>query len=209
MKIPGPLLTNDPTDAARILREYFGDPFPRNGYTGAWFDTWDSTASRQDDADRFTADDLVAITFLSVDAGPVAARVLLVDRADEFAECLHRIGPDRDLADEPGPIDRSWRAWQLETKLRTVPGIGTTIATKLIARKRPRLYPIWDTVVTDVLGTRKAHLVPIHTALTTDPYLRRRLQVARESAGLPATISELRILDVIAWMQGKQKSEVQ
>lgn len=83
-------------------------------------------------------------------------------------------------------------------------GIGTTIASKLIARKRPRLYPIWDTVVVDVLGTRGGpHLTPIHTALRADSDLRRRIVAARNRAELPNTISELRVLDVLAWMQGK------
>jgi hypothetical protein len=88
-----------------------------------------------------------------------------------------------------------------------VPGIG--IATKLIARKRPRLYPIWDTVVSEVLGTRGGpHLVPIHTALRTDPNLRRRIYDARKHAELPQTISELRILDVIAWMQHQEGERI-
>ncbi|MFC9769246.1 DUF6308 family protein [Rhodococcus jostii] len=38
---------------------------------------------------------------------------------------------------------RGWAAWDLETALWALPGIGQTKATKLIARKRPRLYPIF------------------------------------------------------------------
>ena len=104
VRLPRTLTVDDPAGAVADLRRYFGDPYPAAGYTGAWFDEWDSTGSRFDDRDRFTADDLVAITLLSVEAGGRAARAILHDRRDEFASLLESIGPDRDLADEPGPI---------------------------------------------------------------------------------------------------------
>ncbi|MYR08954.1 hypothetical protein GTV32_23040 [Gordonia sp. SID5947] len=202
--IPTVLQTDDPTAAAAVLRCYFGDPYPGTAYTGATFDNWDSTGTRAADANIFTADDFIAIGFLSVNAGPAAAREILRDQRDEFVEYLTAVGVDRDLADEPGPIDLTWPAWLLDTRLRSVRGIGTTIASKLIARKRPRLYPIWDEVVVDVLGTRGGpHLAPIHQALRTDADLRRRIRGARTEARLPDHISELRILDTLAWMQGE------
>lgn len=200
--VPTTLTNDDPRPAAAVLRTYFGDPYPGTAYTGAVFDSWDSTGTRESDSDVFTADDLVAIGFLSVDAGPAAARSLLLERRDEFSTYLAEVEPDRDLADEPGPLDPTWPAWVLDTQLRTV----ATIASKLIVRKRPRLYPIWDTVVVNVLGTRgSAHLVPIHQALKGNPPLRQRLRAARDAAGLPNHISELRILDTLAWMQGSSR----
>ncbi|MBD0862613.1 hypothetical protein IA539_15545 [Gordonia sp. zg691] len=201
--IPAALADDDHAPAAAVLRTYFGDPYPGTAYTGAIFDSWDSTGTRAADSDVFTADDLIAIGFLSVNAGPAAARQLLRERRDEFSGYLSAVGPDRDLADERGPLGPTWPAWVLDTQLRTVAGVGATIASKLIARKRPRLYPIWDTVVVDVLGTRGgAHLVPVHDALRESPDLCRRIQTARHAAGLPDDISDLRILDTIAWMQG-------
>lgn len=204
--LPPPLTTDDPTASAELLTAYYAPHNPGLRYTGALFDEWDSTGTRAADTNTFTADDFVAITLLSVSAGGPAARALLCDRADEFNGLLAAIGDDRDLADEPDPIDSAWPAWQLETRLRSVRGIGLTIATKLIARKRPRLYPIWDEVVTEVLGTRQRHLQPIHAALSSDTRLRSRLQAARTTAGLPTVISELRVLDVITWMYGTTRS---
>ncbi|MFC0314738.1 DUF6308 family protein [Gordonia phosphorivorans] len=215
MRIPIELRTDDVTAAAATLTEYFGgaasgnDPFPSNRYTGASFDSWDSTGTRVADADRFTADDFVAIGMLSVNAGPRAARILLRDEAAEFSDLLQAIGDDRDLGDVDEVIDDSWPAWKLEARLRSVPGIGLTIASKLIARKRPKLYPIWDDVVTGVMGTRKAHLVPIHEALRDGSGLRERLRAARAEAELPDVISELRVLDVVAWMEGKRSKSAQ
>ncbi|MGW5520234.1 DUF6308 family protein [Nocardia africana] len=53
----------------------------------------------------------------------------------------------------------------LEYALGDVPGPRRTTACKLLARKRPRLLPIWDTVVARILGTRDDHLVPVRAAL--------------------------------------------
>ncbi|MEV6558557.1 DUF6308 family protein [Nocardia sp. NPDC051756] len=47
----------------------------------------------------------------------------------------------------------------------TSPTNPSTTASKLLARKRPRLLPIWDSVVAGVFGTRNHHLVPVWEAL--------------------------------------------
>ncbi|MFC9839742.1 DUF6308 family protein [Rhodococcus sp. NPDC127530] len=108
--------------------------------------------------------------------------------------------------DEPDPPTPGWPAWDLETALWALPGIGQTKATKLIARKRPRLYPIWDSVVSQVLGTERSHLNPVREALRADGgALHHRLLSLREEAGLPEEISALRVFDVIAWMDGKNR----
>ncbi|WP_255221504.1 DUF6308 family protein [Rhodococcus wratislaviensis] len=87
-----------------------------------------------------------------------------------------------------------------------MPGIGRTKATKLIARKRPRLYPIWGSVVSQVLGAARAHLNPVREALRADDgALHHRLLSIRGEAGLPAEISALRVFDVIAWVDGKAR----
>ncbi len=60
------------------------------------------------------------------------------------------------------------------------------MATKLIAGKRPRLYPIWDSAVSEALGAGRAHLNPVREALRADDAaLHRRLLSIREEAGLP------------------------
>lgn len=79
-----------------------------------------------------------------------------------------------------------------------------TKASKLMARKRPRLVPIYDTVVTRVLNTVKFHRDPIREALRVDGgALHTRLLTIRDAAGLPDEISALRVLDVVTWMYGK------
>ena len=75
-RLPEVLQKPDNDDALRLLKDYYR---PRLGtllgtfYTGASSDGWDSLGSRQADADRFTADDLVAVAFLGVAVPPKAA----------------------------------------------------------------------------------------------------------------------------------------
>ncbi|WP_045740715.1 DUF6308 family protein [Actinoplanes rectilineatus] len=200
-QLPDALATPDDEPALALLRRYYGD----DAATGAAFDGWDSTGTRAADADRFTADDLVAVTFLSVRVPPGAAAAILRDRAAEFSDLLVALGPDRDLVDEEYPLtDDDWPGWRLQAALRGIPGIDTTIATKLIARKRPRLRPIWDRVVAAVTDTRKSQWEPVRLALRDQHRaLQNRLVHLHGAAGLPAEVTPLRVLDVIAWRAGK------
>lgn len=196
----------DNTAALELLCLYYGEVFCGPGAaTGAAFDLWDSSDGRAD-WDRFTAHDLVAVTFLSVDVPAPAARLLLRDRADEFSALLVEVGPDRDLVDELEPFADDSAEWRLMNQLRGLPRVGNTTASKLLARKRPRLRPIWDQVVAEVTGTHQNQWEPLRTALRDDDKaLHRRLVRLRDEAGLPAGISPLRVFDVICWREGKNR----
>lgn len=206
IRLPKVLVADDDGAAVEVLRRYFTEPLVKTGYlrSGARWDTWDSTGTRGRDADTFTADDLVAVTMLSADVSPDGAQILLRERVDEFGELLVAVGPDRDLADEADELTPESPVCRLEAALWTVPSIGRTVASKLIARKRPRLFPIYDRVIGEVLDTKQAHLEPVRTALRADDgALQRRLVSLREQAGLDEAIPALRILTVLAWMQLK------
>ncbi|WAM12545.1 DUF6308 family protein [Rhodococcus sp. JS3073] len=56
------------------------------------------------EADRFTADDQVAVTFLSVQVLTMAARAILDTIAEALNASLRAVDPDRDLVDEPDPL---------------------------------------------------------------------------------------------------------
>ncbi|BCN81473.1 hypothetical protein RE0356_01140 [Prescottella equi] len=206
IRLPKVLVADDDGAAVEVLRRYFTEPLVKTGYlrSGARWDTWDSTGTRGRDADTFTADDLVAVTMLSVDVSPDGAQILLRERVDEFGELLVAVGPDRDLADEADELTPESPVCRLEAALWTVPSIGRTVASKLIARKRPRLFPIYDRVIGEVLDTKQAHLEPVRTALRADDgAVQRRLVSLREQAGLDEAVPALRILTVLAWMQLK------
>jgi len=205
---------DDDSQAIDLLRRYYGpaqgnDDEPQTApATGAAFDLWDSAGTRDAEANRFTADDLVAVTFLSVSVPARAARPLVVEEADRFNELLVALGPDRDLVDEANPLDGDWVGREVMRELQTLYGIGPTTASKLLARKRPRLRPIWDEVVAAVTDTFREQWEPLRLALRSDERaLHNRLLRLRANAGLPAHTSPLRVLDVIAWREGKDLLE--
>ncbi|MFD4180517.1 DUF6308 family protein [Rhodococcus sp. NPDC058514] len=206
IRLPRVLRDGDDAAAIDVLREYFTRPVIKTGHlrTGARWDSWDPSGRRAADVDTFTSDDLVAITLLSVQVPAQGAFILLGDRSAELNRLLAEVGPDRDLVDESEAMTPDSPVWRLETALREVHGIGRTIASKLIARKRPRLNPIYDDVVGRQLGTREAHLEPVRYALRhRDGELHHRLDDLRQRAGLGESVPALRVLDVLAWMQGK------
>ncbi|ORI12673.1 DUF6308 family protein [Rhodococcus sp. 1168] len=206
IRLPKVLREGDEAAAIDILHEYFTHQVDKTGHirTGARWDAWDPSGRRAADAYVFTTDDLLAVTLLSVQVPAQGAWLLLGERRDEMAARLTDVGPDRDLAEEHVPMTAESPAWQLENALREIHGIGRTIASKLIARKRPRLYPIYDEVVGRQLGTKSAHLEPIRLALRHDDgALHHRLLDLRDRASLDDSVPALRVLDVLAWMQGK------
>jgi hypothetical protein len=133
--------------------------------------------------------------------------MLLRDRAAELCDLLAELGPDRDLVGEDKPLtDDCWPGWRLQAALRDIPGIDTTTATKLIARKRPRLRPIWDKVVAKVTGSHKHQWEPVRVALREQNHaLHERLVHLHGAAGLSTTVTPLRVFDVIAWREGKDR----
>src|ERR1022692_4134953 len=208
-RLPHALQTPDDADALQFLRVYYqqrpGTPLGTL-YTGARFDGWDSLGSRAADLDRFTVDDLVAVTFLSVAVPPKAAWELLCGRPEYFSELLPMIS-DRELGEiDPGEIDPRWPSWQLWERLRELRGIDWVIAGKLLARKRPRLIPVYDRVVKSVTGGDQNFWTALCKALQQDDgALQERLIRLRDAASLPPAVTTLRIFDVITWMEGKAR----
>lgn len=197
---PRALEADDDSAALHLLSRYYKP----GAYSGARFDTWDSTGTRAEDANRFTADDILAVQFLSVSVPPNAVHALLSSRAEHFSLLLTSLGPDRDLVDEAQSLTDDWVGWDVMNGLRDLEGVGQTTASKLLARKRPRLRPIWDSVVTAVTGTWQEQWEPMRLALReNNGELHGRLIRLRRAAGLSPEVSALRVLDVITWMEGK------
>lgn len=87
----------------------------------------------------------------------------------------------------------------------SLPGVGATTASTLLARKRPRLRPIYDTIVAEVVGSTRLW-EPLRAHLTQHPDLHERLLRLREQANLSTDVSALRVFDVVTWMEGKYGS---
>ncbi|MFF0815335.1 DUF6308 family protein [Rhodococcus sp. NPDC003318] len=207
VRLPRVLRDGDDDAAVDVLQEYFTRRVVKTGYLrpGALWDTWDPSGRRAADRDTFTSDDLVAVTLLSVQVPAQGAVALLGEAAPALSALLADVGPDRDLADEDAALTEDAPIVRLETALREVHGIGRITASKLIARKRPRLYPVYDDVIGRELWVRAEYLEPLRRALREDDRaLHRRLTDLRDRAGLGDTVPALRVLEVLAWMQGKK-----
>ncbi len=204
MRLPRLLQTPDDAEAVKVLQRYYSvGPYRDSApFTGARFDDWDSTHSRNCDTNRFTADDLVAVSLLSVDVPPAAAVELLDTGAAKFSRLLRELGSDRDLVEETQSWSDDWAGWRLWSELMVLPGVGATTASKLLARKRPRLRPIYDSVVATVIDSQDIW-EPLRTLLNEQNDLHQRLLHLKEQSGLSDAVSALRVFDVLAWMEGK------
>jgi hypothetical protein len=148
--------------------------------------------------DKVTGDDLLAVSLLDIAWRPDVVRQLLGTGAvaDNISGLLAAIRSDVDLweaSDEDlAAVDPLWDV------LLRMPGVGTATASKLLARKRPRLCPVSDKVVIQAVG------VPGWTwealrCLLQDPAARAGVEALRPPSAASASL--LRILDVAIWIR--------
>lgn len=217
MTIPSILDDHHVQAAAKLLSAYYNDLFvsdmPRSG---SRFDSWMGGGDAPGVANRVTADDLVAVSFLSVMIPARAALGMLETHALKISEHLEQLPLDIDLADlTPEEFDKYLGAGspgiQLWRVLRAKPterwGIGETKASKIMARKRPRLIPIYDSVVGPLMGLPMNSVdqwKKWHTALTDGTGLPRRLDEIRRVSEISDPISDIRVMDIVLWMHGKE-----
>ena len=97
-------------------------------------------------------------------------------------------------------------AGKLRSTLLGAPGIGWVTASKLMARKRPRLIPVIDSVVVQTLNhpADGKFWARLREYLHTDD-LHARLGAIRKSSTAPAGTSAIHIFDVIVRMVGKDR----
>lgn len=187
---------------------YFRPPVEPGGtppYTGRRFESFAGGGDHRAVANRVSAEDLVAVTMLSVDVpGRVALQLLDGPLGDQVAELLTQVPTDVALHElgaaallVPGSLVR--QVWDL---LEAPHGMGWVIAGKVLARKRPHLVPVYDNVVRCALGAPNGMWTWLHEALTADDSsLTTQLRGVRDAAGAPEQVSLLRVLDVILWMR--------
>ncbi|WP_264029290.1 DUF6308 family protein [Cellulosimicrobium sp. SH8] len=198
--VPDVLTPSLRDEAVDHLRRYFAPVGGTTGWAGSRFERLAGGGDRPETADRFTADDLVAVSLLSVNVPPHGAIQLLETRADEFGELLAEIPHDLDLVDVESLPD-GWAPHRLWEALRDIHGIGWVTAGKLVARKRPRLIPVYDTVVRAAVKPTASFWDALHAALRADDgALHRHLLSLRDEAGIGDDISALRVFDVVVWM---------
>ena len=187
------------------LRRYFGIGMPPGAvlFTGSRFEHLAGGGDRPEVADRITAEDLVAVQTLSVTVpAPVALDILEGCLGARLSGLLHAIPRDIDMADadavvvaDGSPADQAWRL------LCEQHGVNWVIAGKVLARKRPRLLPVYDRIVRCAVGRPPSFWLALHAALREDDAaLHHQLLELRKVAGVPETVSGLRVCDVAVWM---------
>lgn len=203
-KITSALRAISDETALNDLRRYFGiGEWKGQEYTGAYFDDW-----RRSEPDSLAAEDILAVACLSIHVPARAALEILGEQSGSISELLSGIPPELALEDVPfeehdrvfGADSPSLLLWRL---LRPHYRVGPTTVSKIMARKRPALIPIYDSVVGRVTGFPNSDGTwrAWHQAFSTDAECTDRLRVLREAVGLEH-IPLLRILDVVLWMNG-------
>lgn len=172
-------------------------------YSGSRFEFLASGGDRPGTANEITADDLVAVTMLSVDVpGDVALRLLEGDLGADVTRHLEQIPTDVGIGDAAAvelfaTHSHARVLWDL---LEEPHGMGWVITGKLLARKRPQLVPVYDRVVRCAFG-RPDGVWNWLLSMFEDGRLGEHLRAAQAQAGVSSHVSVLRVLDVIVWMR--------
>ena len=195
-------------EAVELLTRYYAVTADgRQAYSGSQFE---AMAALNSDPNSIGPADFTAASMLSVNIPAQAAIRLLSRDANEITALLHQIPVDVDIItiapNDLVPGGPASLLWQLLR--RGNDGMGRTRTSKLIAAKRPRLIPIWDSFVEQA------------TRLDTSDYWRQfqavlaaddraiwtwLTQIRSAVLNVPAAVSNLRILDVLLWMTVDQQ----
>ncbi len=176
-----------------LVGAYFEQPC----FAGVDFDLLGKT-----DPSRFEEADLLALNLLDIRMGPAAIRRVL---SGAFDQLLGDVDDDVDLWDSKMSQGSELRqsVQTLYSKIEKLPGVGRTTASKLLARKRPRLVPIRDGVVERQLRIAGDEFwSPLAAALSDDSAVSARRRIRVEGLAPSVDVSTLRRLDVAVWMIG-------
>ncbi|MBU8827475.1 DUF6308 family protein [Mycolicibacterium goodii] len=185
---------------ARVLRELEA---PAQLLAAEFFDAEGRFAALTFDAlpdnpvGRFSAADLLAVSLLEP-LKPPAVRALLTTRSGEFTELLQELPADVDLWDATDTHLAA--AERCDVALRSLRDVGETRASKLMARKRPRLVPIVDSVIRHALSLGGEPRRELRECLA-DPEVRAAVERARPQVAPAEIISTLRLLDAVVWIR--------
>ena len=183
-------LLADPRTAAAVQRFYD----PATQFAGNTF-----LSLAPNDPQAIGPADLLAVSLLTVAPGAVAVRTLLPggSLADQVSELLATIPTCTPLWDATD-LDLT-RASTLWTLLNTTVGVKSTIAGKIMARKRPGLIPIIDSVVANGLACTPGTYWTTFRRVLQSPALRMRV------AALKPDQPVLRVLDTVMWMHWRRR----
>ncbi len=153
-------------------------------------------------ADQFTitAEDIVAVSMLSVKIPARCSEWILGDGDPIIRHLLEMIPVDADIKSFESLNDRGGPAWELWNLLIEFPNMGRTKTSKLLARKRSNLFPIYDSVVGNALGIKRSD----NDWLLWQGFMNKsgvgNFREAANKAGAQH-LSDLRVIDIVIWMK--------
>lgn len=179
------------------LRSYFHG----TGYAGRRFERFAGGGDAPSGACSLTAADVVALPLLSIRLdNPHLVVDVLETHTAEIDALLARVPADSDISRVPwSALDEDSPAQQLYSLLRSCRGVGPTTASKLLARKRPHLFPVDDDRVRRRLS-RDRRLWACWWTWLHDEQRRHAAAELRDDVGGISDISLLRVMDVALWM---------
>jgi hypothetical protein len=175
--------------------------FYKEAFTGSSYEKFFDIRKHPDE---FTAQDLVAVSMLSVTIPPRVAKWVLDEGKTELSELLKKIDPtDLSIKSEDVDLSKNSSPYKLWKSIRDRRDMGETKTSKLIATKRPNLFPIFDRHVARALKiTEKDYWLPWQKFLRSENGERCIEKARGFAAELPIVgVSDLRLLDVIIWMR--------
>lgn len=196
------------------LNKYFAvRPNGRPLYTGSRFETF-AGGGDVVESNRITPSDLIAVSMLSVHV-PGQAALGIIEKLDgEIEQLLKPLTADlrlenltaeqfSKLLDDGSPADGIWKLLRQKADRWN---IGPTTASKILARKRPHLVPIYDSVVAEQVGMRHSggQWRIWWEAFQGDEGRRfaERLEAIRADSG-QFHLSLIRVIDIALWMEGR------
>jgi len=175
--------------------------FYKEAFTGSSYEKFFDIREKPNE---FTAQDLIAVSMLSVNVPPRVAKWLLNEGKEDLSKLLKEITPvDLSIKSEGVDLSKNSSAYKLWESIRGCYGMGETKTSKLIATKRPNLFPIFDRHVARALNiNEKDYWLPWQKFLTSENG-EGCIEKARGFASELhiVGVSDLRLLDVIVWMR--------
>ena len=186
--------------AGPSLDSYFSEG-NRRTYTGRRFETF--ATDEGDTTNVVTRADLLALALLSIDLR--GEWLLAADEARgrwsamlrEVPCSLHLRDASDDLLSDDSPLSALW-----QDMAAVGGGRRWVTASKLLARKRPRLVPVFDRVVRDLVTPPEGEWWVTMRAVLRDPRTEGAAARLRALGAVRDHVSDLRLIDVVLWMAG-------
>ena len=180
------------------------------GSTGSFFEKY----SEKSDRECFDGNDVSAAICLSIRGEGRWVASLLNESID--LSCFSGVPYEKCISDVSEDFFDDKGISQVLKQLLGINKIGLVVASKLLASKRPYLFPIFDSDVSKFFGVPNNRNKAIPTYLewckswkevVSDPEVKKELENIRNNSSIQPNeqISSLRILDVIFWLEAQEE----